>query len=302
MTSEPMFWNESQLPKGNVKSEKNFQSLKHPVWTEEKAKLIQEYVKLFTYVTKHGAYIDGFAAPQQRDRLDMCSAKLVLENKPEWVRNFWLCDKDPNGVSILEDMANQHRNKKRHISVLCGDFNETVDQILLAEIIKAKTATFALLDQRTFECSWATVKKLADHKQTLDPTAMKIEIFYFLASGWLDRSIAAVKRPQTATKLDRWWGRNDWSQLRDIQGIARAKLLAQRFKDEFGYKHVYPYAIHDRGRNGRTMYHMIHATDHDEAPPLMLRAYRKISGRSDIDMAIAQSDMDKLWTETQDES
>ena len=63
-----MLFDASEIPTIKVAPEKNFQSLRYPLWTENKARLIQEYIKLFTYVTKHGAYIDGFAAPQRRER------------------------------------------------------------------------------------------------------------------------------------------------------------------------------------------------------------------------------------------
>lgn len=302
MIVDPMLFPAVDLPARARSEEKNFKSLRHPVWTEGKARLIQEYLRLFTFVTKHGAYIDGFAAPQQRDRLDLCSANLVLENQPPWINRFWLCDKDPYGVEILEEVAERHRTAKRKIEVHPGDFNQSIHNILGSGLIKAKTATFALLDQRTFECAWDTVRTIAEFKRQLDPDTTKIEIFYFLATGWLDRSIAAVRRPATAQKLDRWWGRNDWRMLQGMQGLHRANLFAARFKDELGYKHVYPYAIHDRGRHSRTMYHMIHATDHPEASPLMLRAYRKVSGRSEIDPIEAQTHMDALWLELQEEA
>jgi three-Cys-motif partner protein len=302
MTTDPMLFADNELPTRERSAEKNFQSLRHPVWTEGKARLIQEYLRLFTFITRHGAYIDGFAAPQERKRLDMCSANLVLQNQPPWINKFWLCDTDPYGIEILEGVAETFRNRKRRIEVIPGDFNISVEQVLSSGQIKAKTATFALLDQRTFECAWESVQRLAQFKQQLDPETTKIEIFYFLASGWLDRSIAAVKRPTTAAKLDRWWGRDDWRSLQGMPGLERANLFAQRFKDELGYKYVYPYAIHDRSRNARTMYHMIHATDHPEASPLMLRAYRKISGRSDIDPVAAQTHMDALWLQLQDDS
>jgi hypothetical protein len=48
------------------------------------------------------------------------------------------------------------------------------------------------------------------------------------------------------------------------------------------------------------MYHMIHATDHEEAPPLMIRAYRKISGRSELEDGGEQIDLDTLWQESQE--
>lgn len=287
----PLLFSSADLPKIDVTPEKDFKSLQHPLWTENKARLIEQYIRLFTYITKHGAYIDGFAAPQRRDRIDLCSAKLVVEAEPKRIRDFWLCDDEPIGIGLLNEIAESNKAKGRRIEVVAGDFNVTIEAILASGRIKERTASFALLDQRTFECAWSTVEKLARHKK-----GMKIEIFYFLATGWLDRSIAAVRRPVTAARLDRWWGRTDWRNLLNMQGIPRAKLLADRFKNELGYAYAYPYAIHAKP-NGRTMYHMIHATDHPEASPLMLRAYRKVSGYSDAELP-QQFDMDTLWLQT----
>lgn len=291
----------NELPLIPVRKEKDFRSLQHPVWTEGKAQLIQSYLRLFTFITNHGAYIDGFAAPQRREFAELCSARLVLETEPKRIRDFWLCDIDPRGINILEGLATAHRSKARRVEVLTGDFNQTVSQVLQSSRITARTATFALLDQRTFECEWNTVVKLANHKPSLGQCETKIELFYFLASGWLDRSIAAVRTESTAAKLTRWWGREDWRHLQGMQGIPRANLLAQRFISELGYASARAYAIHNRKRGGRTMYHMIHATDHGEAPALMLRAYRKVSGRDDIDLAKAQVDMEELWREAEGE-
>lgn len=36
----------------------------NPIWTENKAKLIERYLYYFVLVTHHGTYIDGFAGPQ----------------------------------------------------------------------------------------------------------------------------------------------------------------------------------------------------------------------------------------------
>lgn len=287
-----MLFDASEIPTVKVAPEKNFQSLRHPLWTENKARLIQEYIKLFTYVTKHGAYIDGFAAPQRRERSDLCSAKLVLEAEPQRVRELWLCDIDPKGIALLREIKAVHQSKGRRIHVVEGDFNATISTILASGRITERTATFALLDQRTFECAWSTVEAIARHKK-----GTKIEMFYFLATGWIDRSIAAVRREDTAARVERWWGRSDWRTLRGLQGVERANLLVQRFKAELGYAFAYPYAIHDARQGGRTMYHMVHATDHPEASPLMLRAYRKVSGRNDWDRPTTQLDLDAHWSE-----
>lgn len=167
---------------------RNFKSIRHPLWTESKARLIQEYLKLFTMITKHGTYIDGFAAPQEADHNKMWSAKLVLENQPQWMRDFWLCDMSVPGLARLHELAAVHSHKPRRVTVLPGDFNQSVKIILDSGTITPKKATFALLDQRTFECFWSTVEAIARHKKE-----MKIEQFYFLATGWIDRSIAATK-------------------------------------------------------------------------------------------------------------
>lgn len=212
------------------------------------------------------------------------------------MRDFWLCDLNSTGTTRLETLANEHRTKNRRISVLTGDFNLTVDEVLASPRIKETTATFALLDQRTFECSWETVQKLAQRK-----TGRKIELFYFFATGWVDRSIAAVARQETAAKVERWWGRPDWRSLQGMESVLRAKMVAERFKDELGYAYAHPYAIHSARRGGRTMYHMIHATDHPDASPLMIRAYRKISGRPEIESSSQQRSLEELWGALEEE-
>ncbi|MGE0613116.1 MAG: three-Cys-motif partner protein TcmP [Hyphomicrobiales bacterium] len=287
----PTLWSPEELPQTAEKfPEKNFQSLRFPLWTQNKARLIEEYLRLFQYVTRHGNYIDGFAAPQEAEHLEMWAAKRVLEMTPKWFRNFWLCDIDPKGVAKLAALKSEHETPQRQVFVLSGDFNKSVANVLKSEKITEKTATFALLDQRTFECDWETVRRLSLCKKE-----NKIEIFYFFATGWIDRSIAAVRAPVTVDRVEKWWGRDDWRNLQGMDSTRRAKLISSRFEDELGYGKATPYPIHSELRGGRTMYHMIHATDHPEASPLMIRAYRKVSGRHEIDPADAQADFDELW-------
>jgi three-Cys-motif partner protein len=290
ISDHPSLWPDGDLPQQSQKlPEKNFQSLRFPLWTQNKARLIQEYLRLFEFITHHGTYIDGFAAPQESSREDMWSAKLVLEIEPKWFRKFWLCDIDPSGVARLDKLKAEHETTKRKVEVVPGDFNETVYNILSNGTIGEKTATFALLDQRTFECEWRTVIALSQHKKTT-----KIELFYFFPTGWIDRSLGAVRVDSTVAKVRRWWGRDDWKSLLGMDGIARAMMVAKRFESELGYGKATVYPIHSERRRGRVMYHMIHATDHAEASPLMIRAYRKVSGRTEIDSQ-NQADFDDLW-------
>ncbi len=277
--TNPTLWPDVDLPKYESRmKEKNFASLKIPLWTHNKAKLIAAYLKLFTYITKHGTYIDGFAAPQSMDYLETWAAKLVLENEPKWLRNIWLCDINRAKIQSLHALQETHSTKQRKITVLLGDFNYTVRNILSSGSIKEKTASFALLDQRTFECEWNTIKLLSEYK-----TTNKIEIFYFFPSGWIDRSLAAIRNDETRQKVSRWWGNDDWPSLQGVNSLERAEIVRARFEQELKYSKATIFPIHNQARGGRVMYHMIHASDHPEALSLMIRAYRKVAGRHDLD-------------------
>ncbi len=264
-----------------------FKPAERPIWTENKAKLIERYLFYFVLITKHGAYIDGFAGPQYDSKEDAWAAKLVLESKPAFLRNFWLCDIDPRDIAKLEALkAAQPKIRNRTIEIIPGDFNANVSGLLAASNIDDKTATFCLLDQRAFECEWQTLVTLSRHRADY-----KIELFYFLATGWLDRSMAGIKDKSV---LERWWGRADYEQLQGMQSRQRMQLFCDRFKSELGYKHAYGWEIYSKEVGGRVMYHMIHASDHHEAPRLMNRAYRNALKERES-LRRLQKDLQEIW-------
>src|SRR5262249_54478074 len=109
-----------------------FKPAERPIWTENKAKLIERYLFYFVLITKHGAYIDGFAGPQYDGKEDAWAAKLVLESRPAFLRNFWLCEIDPKSIPKLEALkAAQPRIKNRTIEIVPGDFNRNVADLLV---------------------------------------------------------------------------------------------------------------------------------------------------------------------------
>jgi three-Cys-motif partner protein len=156
----------------------------------------------------------------------------------------------------------------QRVNLYKGDFNHEIDGILRSKFITEQEATFALLDQRMFECHWKTVKKLAGKKKH-----MKIELFYFFGFGWVKRALAGVTR--NSNIVEDWWGRQDYSELKQKSREEISLMLVERFEKELGYKHVTPYSIYKREQNNIVMYEMMHATDHDAAPELMNRAYRQ---------------------------
>jgi three-Cys-motif partner protein len=265
-----------------------------PVWTDNKAKFIRWYLHYFVLITKHGTYIDGFAGPQQECETDSWAAKLVLESEPRWLRHFHLCDANASQVKRLEALKAAQpecdlkgRKLSRDIHIYRGDFNVTVDEILAANSITENEATFCLLDQRTFECDWATVEKLARYKTS----GHKIELFYFLANGWFERALSGQKDLE---KLTRWWGRVDWNKLSGMSREERRDAITQRMKRDLRYRSVKAWPIYERKGGGAIMYYMIHATDHPEAPSQMARAYK------DNVLPFEKPEQYKFWAEPKD--
>ena len=251
----------------------SFRTFDRPLWTEQKAMLISRYLYYFVLITKHGVYIDGFAGPQDAENSDSWAAKLVLDSEPKWMRDFYLCDKNAEQTRLLEQLRDdQPEVSARTIEVVRADFNSHVDIVLASNKIKEKTATFCLLDQRTFECNWETVQKVATRK-----SERKIEIFYFVPTGWLARSISGLNNRDST--MNRWWGRKDWESLRSMRNHDIVELFRERFISELGYSSAFGWPIYEQGGSQRVMYHMVHATDHDEAPNLMARAYRTATNR-----------------------
>lgn len=256
-------------------TEPEIKRLRHRVWTENKAKLIERYLLYFVFITHHGTYIDGFSGPQEPDHPEMWSANLVLANEPKWLRHFHLFDIHPEQIERLETLKlvqptcdSKGRKVTRDIEIYPGDFNVRIHELLNSGSISQREATFCLLDQRSTECHWSTVEALARYKQT---GSNKIELFYFLAVGWLGRTLAATTKEMQG--LSDWWGRDDWGQFIGMRKPTQADVFVRRFKKEFGYKSVKAWPIFEKQSGGNIMYYMIHATDHQEAPKLMSRAY-----------------------------
>jgi three-Cys-motif partner protein len=246
----------------------------NPVWTDNKARFIMLYLRYFVYITHHGTYIDGFAGPQAECETESWAAKLVLESKPRWIRHLHLCDASREQAKRLQELKElqpltdeQGRHLHREIHVYHGDFNEKIDEILKTGDVSEKEATFCLLDQRTFECDWHTVEKVARFKKS----GNKIELFYFLANGWFERALSGQK---DMDRLARWWGRDDWTDLKSMTREGRCDIMVHRLKSELLYQSAKAYPIYKKDTGGAIMYYMIHATDHPQGPVQMARAYR----------------------------
>lgn len=245
-------------------------TLEGPVWSENKADLIAKYLRYFTFITRHGTYIDAFAGPQSVRSAKAWTAQRVLANEPRWLRHFRLFDKSPSQVRHLQHLADG--NTERDVQIYQGDSNQMLREVLPVGSIREREATFCLLDQRTFQCEW----ELCQHVSQLRPGRFKVEQFYFLANWWMPRALSATSTPEGEQRVQAWLGQEDWRPFRELSLIERAEVFVDKFKNELGYRSVKPWPIYKReAGKGPVMYYMIHATDHKEAPKLMYRAYRK---------------------------
>lgn len=234
----------------------------HRVWTENKARILSNYLSLFQIVTRHGTYIDGFAG--MHDRPKSWAAKLVIEIEPPRLDPLFLIDIDREKVNGLKELKAAH--PERDIRVIRGDFNRIVNEVLDSGAIGQRTAAFCLVDQFSTDCRWSTVQALANHPKD----RYKIEQFYFLPNKWLLRALASI----TEAKGRAWWGREDWHDLKTMDALRRADWMAVRFEEELGYLSAIPWPIYERGAGGSISYFMIHATDHPRGMKLMEHAYR----------------------------
>lgn len=249
---------------------------KERVWTKNKAKLIARYLYYFVLIARHGNYIDGFAGPQDGtgEDPDGWAARLVLKEQPDQLRlrGFYLCDNSSKQVNLLGELKSRYEEPNRTINVYEGDFNDLVSDILQPGILNPREAAFCLLDQRTFECRWATLNALADYKRDREN---KIELFYFLANQWFPMAQGGIKRQEKREQVAAWWGRKDWERAIKMRGVNRADEVVRRFRSELGYSYVKPYPIYSKPHGeGHVTYYMIHAADHPRAPAIMRDAYR----------------------------
>lgn len=264
------------------------------IWTHRKALLIQEYLRLFTMITYRGTYIDGFAGPQDgQDDSKTWAARKVWESNPgkakRRITRFELFELGTKSHRQIRKMLDGTEADGREIFLQKGNCNEEIPRRLIEAPISG--AAFCLLDQRSDECDWATVETVAKHKA--DP--YKIEIFYFLMGSWYDRYRAGLGSATRRERLKRWCGSKDFPILDKASPERAAELFSRNFKELLNYKHVKPYPIFDNispATNGTCKFYMIHATDHDEAPKFMRRAYKKLA--SGWDPNKVQDNMDFL--------
>ncbi len=262
------------------------------VWTRNKALLIQRYLEKFIRVTKSSYYIDAFAGYQREESKEQTwAAKLVLDIEPKFLKRFYLFEQDPGKIAALEELRAQHDTgwrllSSRKVEVFEGDCNVEIPRYFDMHPLNKRYPVFCLLDQHTRQCTWELVRYLSRVKTK----GSKVEILYFLAQGWLDRSWHLSSKQQ---EINDWWGGDDWQCFREMGSVERSECMESRFIGELGYKYAQAFPIMKEGQRGRTMFWLIHASDDSRANVLMAKAYQEI-GLSLPDKSYEQMEADCL--------
>jgi len=264
------------------------------LWSSEKLDLLRCYLGGepgrggFLPATRRASeryYVDLFAGPGQdqiRDNGQIIDGSPVIALKagpPSFTRLFWI-DADPDNVESLR--AHTRAHPTRGITVLEGDANEKVDEIL--RILPRRAPTFAFLDPRGAELRWQTIEKLARHKVQGEN---KIELFILFAynQGLVRLMPLDPGRMVNEAALDRVMPEpGGWRAIYAgrVEGRIDKSQVRRGMLDEYsrglrglGYRFVPPPRLVATPR-GRPLYFMVFATDHEAGDRIMTWCLRNV--------------------------
>ena len=236
-----------------------------PLWTIDKSRLIDEYLHHFLLVTKHGVYLDLFAGR---------NTQLTPRIGPSG--GFW------NGAprATLPFVTTRCATSSASRRTGCGILGGTTPRSASMKVMPTSAFTrcwreHLLLRRRRASALSTSVRSNAtglpwkqSHNTSVKAIRSRCSIFS-RRSGWT----ALGPAPATARNWRHGGATGTTQHFRTLRSVERAIALCKRFRDELGYAYAVPFAIHEKGAGSRTMYYMIHASDHPAAAGLMARAY-----------------------------
>lgn len=259
------------------------QKIPRPIgdWTARKLEHLTAYLNAFTLATtkaRERYYIDAMAGCgecvlRKTGHSTPGSAWRALNAQPPFTR-IHLIELDKPSADHLDRQMSPYPQ----VSVYQGDCNEVIPKLVLPNLSRI-APTLAFLDPTGVQPSWNLVKQLATHRQGVK--GRKIELLILFAfdmfiNRWLEHD-------QLRSRLNAFYGNDAWlthlaesrHSHEDIDA-RRARFLGlytDQLRDQLGYRHV---DVHGPLRKGRrVLYHMIFATDHDDAQRIMKDVWKK---------------------------
>lgn len=215
-------------------------------WTEEKLKILSNYLNSYNTVLKKQpfkrVYIDAFAgtgyrqqrqikydmphlfeefAPSESEEFLKGSATLALEANPSFDKYFFV-ESDQNKVSELEKLRESHPAKKEQINIIQSDANEFIQNYCRVEDWK-NTRAVLFLDPFATEVSWETIEAIAETRC--------IDVWILFPLMAINRLLAKDHGKVCYDCLNRVFGTKDWFEhfyktrtLEDIFGQPLEKI------------------------------------------------------------------------------
>lgn len=273
-------------------------------WTQLKLAILADYLPAFLRASSGKAsevvYLDAFAGEGiGTSRLTgeefNGSARIALEAKEAGgftrLRYF---ERATKAKELRDKLLAEYPD--RDIEVYGGDCNAEIPTAL-AELQDLKWApTFAFIDPDGMEFAWQTLEHLADHKRGYRTGGSprpeyKVELWLLFPTQGLIRTLALDEsrlRPKDEERATRLYGTEDWRSIYDrrVAGTlsaaeARAEyvnLLRWRLSNNLGYAKTHPFEL--KNTRGRTLYHMVFATDNEAGDKIMADLYAKTAKRA----------------------
>lgn len=266
------------------------------IWTEAKLGILSDYLPAFLRASKGKAsefvYLDAFAGQGEgvsRITGDEFpgSAQIALDvDEAGGFTKLRYFEKEATAAQLEQRLSEKYPG--RDLKVYGGDCNDRIPEAL-EELRPFRWApTFAFLDPDGMQLAWKTLKALADHKRGYKKPGsqeFKVEQWILFPTQGLIRVLALDERrllPAHEDSATRLFGTQEWRAIynRRRKGemtAADAKeeyvnLMRWRLRDVLGYAKTHPFEL--KNMRGRTLYHMIFATDHPAGDQIMSDLYR----------------------------
>ena len=255
-------------------------------WTRGKLDILRDYLDAFTTATKKAdtrLYLDLFAGgPENIDRDSgepfPGSAEIALSiDEPafEVLRFFEL----RHGEELERYLRRKYPG--RDVKVYNGDCNGNINAALDQLAYLDRAPAFAFLDPNGPHYRWSTLEALAGFKPR---HLTKVELWMLFPVDMFVRFLptdGVEVEPRHAQSISAMYGTDQWkaiyrARLRDRISPSQARveyvnLMRWRLERFLGYAWTHALEVHNE--RGRSIYHLIFATDHEAGDRIMKHLY-----------------------------
>ncbi|NIA26077.1 MAG: three-Cys-motif partner protein TcmP [Gammaproteobacteria bacterium] len=184
-----------------------------------------------------------------------------------------------NGKELEEGLRAGFPN--RDLVVYSGDCNETIHQALADLSGRNWAPAFAFIDPNGHDIRWSTPEALSAFKAS---RKHRVELWTLFPEPMFVRLLRVdgeEVRPQDIERILSMFGSDAWraiykARIREVLEPSRARieyvnLMRWRLEKELGYHRTQPFEVHNE--QGRPIYHLIFATDHEAGDRIMSHLY-----------------------------